>query len=284
MENQSENSSNTPRPTRTKRRRGIYVLPNLVTTAALFCGFYSIVHSIQGDFSAAAWGILFAGVFDALDGRVARLTRTHSDFGIAYDSLSDVASFGMAPAVLAYTWTLHNFGKFGWGAAFLFFACGALRLARFNTQMNDEEKKHFQGLPIPAAAYFLASYNIFHTYWKGSGEVASVLTLIMAVTLGLLMVSNVHYPSFKLVRLAKRQSFLALVGAAVFVFIVASAPATMIFVFTVCYVIWGLIEELLLRTRHSSSEKETLLSDPDGSQSAGEQEPFRVISGTDKTS
>lgn len=270
---------------RLKRRRGIYVLPNLVTTAALFCGFYSIVHSIQGNYWAAAWAILFAGIFDALDGRVARLTRTHSDFGIEYDSLSDMASFGLAPAVLAYTWTLNNFGKLGWGAAFLFFACGALRLARYNTQRMDVEKKHFQGLPIPAAAYFLASYTIFHTYWKGSGEVASVLTLIMAVALGFLMVSNIRYPSFKMIRLGKRQSFLALVAAAVFVFIVASAPATLIFVFTVCYVVWGLVEELLLRKRaaHGARElKEELLSNPDGLNR--EQEPFRVISGTKKPS
>ncbi|MGH7831115.1 MAG: CDP-alcohol phosphatidyltransferase family protein, partial [Candidatus Binatia bacterium] len=112
-------------------RRGIYILPNMITTASLFCGFFSIVNSINGEYLRAAWMILLAGVFDLLDGRVARLTRTHSDFGIEYDSLCDLASFGLAPAILAYTWTLHHFNQFGWAAAFLFFACGALRLAAF---------------------------------------------------------------------------------------------------------------------------------------------------------
>src|SRR5436190_13776896 len=158
-------------------RRGIYLLPNIITTASLFCGFVSIVSSIKGDHVQAAWMILLAGVFDGLDGRVARLTRTHSDFGVEYDSLCDLASFGLAPAILVYTWTLYHFKQFGWAAAFLFFACGALRLARFNVQMDDVEKKHFQGLPIPLAAYVLSSYVIFHHRWKGDIDVTSILTL-----------------------------------------------------------------------------------------------------------
>lgn len=261
-----------------RQRKGIYVLPNLITTASLFCGFFSIVHSIQGEFVVAAWAILFAGVFDALDGRVARLTHSHSDFGVEYDSLTDVASFGMAPAILAYTWTLNLFGKFGWAAAFLFFACGALRLARFNTQRLDEEKSYFQGIPIPLAAYALASYVIFHNHWKGDIEVASYLTLFMAVGLALLMVSNIRYRSLKNIPWRRKQSFFVLVGMAIAIFIVASAPNIMIFTFTMLYVASGPIEEMILKLKYRKlPEARTGLSNPDGS--SGEPEPFRVISG-----
>lgn len=224
------------------RRRGIYLLPNLLTTASLFCGFFSIVQSINGEYGRAAWAILFAGIFDALDGRVARLTHTHSDFGVQYDSLSDLTSFGMAPAVLAYTWTLGVFGKYGWAAAFLFFACGALRLARYNIQKMDEERKHFQGLPIPPAAYAIASYVIFHIHWKGTDvTVNSLLMLTMAVGLGLLMVSTIPYQSFKNLNWRSRQSFLVLVGMAVALFIVAIEPSVTIFLLTMAYVGSGLI-------------------------------------------
>jgi len=260
------------------QRKGIYVLPNLITTAALFCGFFSIVHSIQGEFFTAAWAILFAGVFDALDGRVARLTRSHSDFGVEYDSLSDLASFGLAPAILAYTWTLNQFGKFGWAAAFLFFACGALRLARYNTQRLDVEKKYFQGLPIPLAAYAVAGYVIFHYRWKGDIEAASYLTLFMSVGLALLMVSNVRYRSFKSIPWRRKESFFVLVLMAVGIFVVASAPTVMIFLFTLTYVASGLVEELILKLKYRKQpERLTGLSNPDGS--TGEPEPFRVIHG-----
>jgi CDP-diacylglycerol--serine O-phosphatidyltransferase len=241
------------------RRRGIYLLPNLLTTAAMFCGFFSIVQSINGEFGRAAWAILFAGIFDALDGRVARLTHTHSDFGVEYDSLSDLTSFGLAPAVLAYTWTLGVFGKFGWAAAFLFFACGALRLARYNIQKMDEERRHFQGLPIPPAAYAIAGYVIFHIHWKGSDvTVNSLLMLLMAVGLAFLMVSTIPYQSFKNLNWRSRQSFLVLVGMAVALFIVASAPTVMIFLITMVYVGSGLVSYAWkrFRSRHRQDEDE----------------------------
>lgn len=224
-------------------RRGIYLLPNIITTASLFCGFLSIVQSIQGDHVLAAWMILLAGVFDLLDGRVARLTRTHSDFGIEYDSLCDLASFGLAPAVLAYTWTLDHFNQFGWAAAFLFFACGALRLARYNVQMDDVERKHFQGLPIPTAAFVLSSYVIFHHRWKGDIEVTSLLTLFLTVGLGLLMVSTVRYRNFKKINFKRKESFFALVVLLIGLFILASAPNEMLFFFSLVYVASGLAEE-----------------------------------------
>ena len=259
-----------------RRRRGIYLLPNIITTGSLFCGFYSIVQAINGDYVRAAWAILFAGIFDLLDGRIARLTRTHSDFGIAYDSLCDLASFGLAPAVLAYTWTLNQFGKFGWAVAFLLFACGALRLARYNTQMTDVEKKHFQGLPIPCAAAVVAGYVIFHFRWKGNVDVASYMMFFMAFALAFLMVSNVRYRSFKSLNLKRKQSFLFLVGIAVALFVVASAPSVMIFLFSLLYVASGLAEELFYQSRRKHLLSGDGLMDPDGDD---EQEPFRVIDG-----
>jgi CDP-diacylglycerol--serine O-phosphatidyltransferase len=256
------------------RRRGIYLLPNLLTTASMFCGFYSIVQSINGEYGRAAWAILFAGIFDALDGRVARLTHTHSDFGVQYDSLSDLTSFGIAPAVLAYTWTLGVFGKFGWAAAFLFFACGALRLARYNVQKMDEEKRHFQGLPIPPAAYAIASYVIFHIHWKGSDvTVNSILMLSMAVGLAFLMVSTIPYQSFKNLNWRSRQSFLVLVGMAVALFIVASAPSVMIFLLTMVYVGSGLVGLVWSRLHPAQVE----VVEPGSPRPANE--PLRVIDG-----
>ncbi len=224
-------------------RKGIYLLPNIITTASLFCGFVAIISSINGDHVRAAWMIVVAGVFDILDGRVARLTRTYSDFGVEYDSLCDLASFGLAPAVLAYTWTLNHFNQFGWAAAFLFFACGALRLARYNVQMDDVERRHFQGLPIPVAASVLSGYVIFHHRWKGDIEVSSLLTLLLTLGLALLMVSTVRYRNFKKLNLKRRESFFALVVLAIILFVVASAPSEMIFFFALTYVASGLIEE-----------------------------------------
>jgi CDP-diacylglycerol--serine O-phosphatidyltransferase len=237
-------------------RRGIYLLPNIITTGSLFCGFVSIVSAINGDHVQAAWMILLAGVFDALDGRVARLTRTYSDFGVEYDSLCDLASFGLAPAVLAYTWTLFHFKQFGWAAAFLFFACGALRLARYNVQRVDVEKKHFQGLPIPLAAYVLAGYVIFHHRWKGDIDVTSLLTLILTLGTALLMVSTVRYRNFKNLNFRQKESFFILVLMAIALFITASAPSEMIFFFSLAYIASGLIEEAVCRIRRRESAEE----------------------------
>ena len=261
---------------RTGIRRGIYLLPNLITTASLFCGFLSVISSIQADYVRAAWLILLAGIFDGLDGRVARLTRTHSDFGIEYDSLCDLTSFGLAPAVLAYTWTLSHFKQFGWAAAFLFFTCGALRLARFNVQIDDVEKKHFQGLPIPTAAYVVASYVIFHYRWKGEGEVSSVLLLIMMVALALLMVSNIKYFSFKKLDFRRKESFFVLVAIAIALFIVASAPSETIFIFSLLYVASGIFNLLFNLYRHKSNPSARVHHGHDA------QDSLRVVHGEKK--
>lgn len=143
--------------TEKKTNRGIYLLPSILTTFGMFAGFYSIIASINGDFTLAAISIMVAMLWDTLDGRVARLTNTQSDFGAEYDSLADLVSFGMAPALLVYEWSLSDLGRIGWLAAFLFLACAALRLARFNTQVGISEKRYFQGLPSPAAAGVIAS-------------------------------------------------------------------------------------------------------------------------------
>lgn len=231
-------------------RRGIAILPNLLTTANLFCGFFAITKSIQGyrqdmqgEFVFAAWMIILAGFLDGLDGRVARLTKTQSDFGVEYDSLADLTTFCMAPAVLMYTWALVSYGKFGIAACFLFFACGALRLARFNIQASGVEKMNFQGLPTPSAGGFAAASLIFyehiHEHLFSLSEPPSLLILIMVVGLGLLMVSNVKYRSFKKI---KRASFFFMVCALGIIFIVAAQPEIMFFVIGVIYVTSGIVE------------------------------------------
>lgn len=238
-------------------RRGIYILPNMFTTGSLYCGFTSILHSIENDFVSAAWMILLAGLFDFLDGRVARLARAESDFGIEYDSLVDLASFGLAPGVLVYLWSLSGFSRVGWLATFVYFACGALRLARFNVQVDSVEKNFFQGLPIPTAAYTIASTVIFYDHLFGVYEPArSYVMLGLTVLLGLLMVSTVPYRSFKQLNLKSRRSFSLLVGFVVVLFVIASWPRTMIFAIVIAYAASGLIEAVLVATKtkpHPSS-------------------------------
>lgn len=230
-------------------KKGIYLLPNLCTTANLFCGFYSVVASLKGEFATAAWAILLAGVFDFLDGRIARLTRANSEFGIEYDSLVDLASFGLAPGVMAYTWALQAFDKIGWLGAFLYFACGALRLARFNVQIDNVEKRYFQGLPIPMAAYVLATLVIFHDYIYGIPPNRSWLVLAITVLLALLMVSTLRYYSFKQVDFRGRWSFFMLVIIVGVFFLVAMEPkVTMLFV-ALAYVATGIVEEIVTRRK-----------------------------------
>lgn len=229
-------------------KRGVYLLPNFCTTASLFCGFYSVVKSLSGDFTSAAWAILLAGIFDLLDGRLARLARAESQFGIEYDSLVDLASFGLAPGILIYTWSLHSLNKIGWLAAFLYFACGALRLARFNVQHQDVEHDFFQGLPIPVAAYVIATYVIFHQYYfvfppdsSTGGALIAGITMLLAF----LMVSTIRYRSMKVVDLRNRNSFFVLVLGVMGIIVVAMRPEIMMFALTLGYVASGLIEEII---------------------------------------
>jgi len=185
-----------------KNKRGIYMLPSIFTTFALFAGFYSIVASINGDFTVAAISIMVAMLWDTLDGRLARLTNTQSDFGAEYDSLSDLVSFGVAPALLVYLWSLSDLGRIGWLAAFIYLACAALRLARFNTQVGTSEKRYFQGLSSPASAGVIASM-IWLKFWNfeyldfGVVSLSYYIGISITILCGLLMVSNVRYFSFK---------------------------------------------------------------------------------------
>ncbi|MEJ2445271.1 MAG: CDP-diacylglycerol--serine O-phosphatidyltransferase [Exilibacterium sp.] len=202
------------------RRRGIYLLPNLFTTGALFSGFYAVIAGMHGNFEAAAIAIFVAMVLDGLDGRVARLTNTTSAFGVQYDSLSDMVSFGLAPALVMFSWALAPLGKLGWAAAFAYAACAALRLARFNTQVGVVDKRYFIGLASPAAAAVLAAI-----VWSGhdaqiSYELA-VLVAFITVLAGALMVSNVRYYSFKGVDFKGRVPFVAML-AVIVVFVVVT--------------------------------------------------------------
>ncbi len=196
------------------RRRGIYLLPNLFTTAGLFAGFYAIVAAMAGKFEPASIAIFVAMVFDSLDGRVARWTHTESAFGREYDSLADLVSFGLAPALVMYEWSLHslvdygNFlGKLGWMAAFTYAACGALRLARFNVRVGVVDKRYFQGLPIPAAAGILAGAVWCADSFDVPGAALIIPAFIITVGAGALMVSSIGYYSFKDLKLQGRVPF-----------------------------------------------------------------------------
>ncbi|MGZ3768812.1 MAG: CDP-diacylglycerol--serine O-phosphatidyltransferase [Bdellovibrio sp.] len=218
----------------------IYVLPNLMTTGNLFSGFFAVIQSIKGNYLFAAYAIVVAAVFDQLDGRLARLTRSTSKFGAEYDSLCDLVSFGMAPGVLLFLWALQPFGRLGWVACFLFVACGALRLARFNVQANVVEKNYFQGLPIPMAAGIVAS-SVLAFQDLGLEPLGNFGLLIMTVLLAFVMVSNFRFRSFKDLDLKERLPFRYLIlGLAVLV-IVALRPEVMLFVLFMGYAALGTV-------------------------------------------
>ncbi|HEX9079643.1 MAG TPA: CDP-diacylglycerol--serine O-phosphatidyltransferase [Desulfuromonadaceae bacterium] len=236
-------------------KRGIYILPNLLTTGSLFAGFYSMVASMNGNFGTAALWIFASAIFDGLDGKVARLTGTTSKFGVEYDSLADLVAFGVTPALMVYAWALKPFGRVGWLAAFLFVACGALRLARFNVQVNTVESKRFVGLPIPAAASMVASTVLLfqHFGWPSSFKRLAIITLIYL--LAFLMVSSFRYYSFKDPELIKRQPFGFLVLAIVLLIVVAAEPVVMVFSIMLIYVLSGPVAFVLTWPRRRRLEK-----------------------------
>lgn len=221
------------------QRRGIYLLPNVLTTGGLFAGFYAIVASMRGDFEYASMAIFVAMVMDGLDGRVARMTNTQSAFGAEYDSLADIVSFGIAPSLVAYSWGLSGLGKLGWLVAFFFAAATALRLARFNTQAESQDKRCFQGLPCPAAAGFIAGMIwVAHDYGV-PGHRLWILAAIVTTITGVLMVSSIPYHSFKEVHLKTPISFVALlVILIIFMAVSIDPPFVLLTVFTV-YVFSG---------------------------------------------
>jgi len=229
------------------RKKGIYLIPNLFTSGNLFCGVFAIISVFNGQFSTAATAILIATVFDILDGKLARLTNTTSRFGVEYDSLSDLVSFGVAPALLAYAWGLQSYGRLGWVAVFLFIVCGALRLARFNVQVSGPESKGFIGLPIPAAATLVATTINLDGYILDLGkEVRPVLMLSVIYILAFLMVSNTPYRSFKDLNLKDRKPFGALVGLVLILLVLVTAPQVMLFSVISLYVLSGITERPLI--------------------------------------
>ena len=218
-------------------KRGIYLLPNLLTTAALFAGFYAIVAAMKGLYDTAAIAIFIAMIADSLDGRVARMTRTQSQFGAHYDSMSDMASFGIAPALVLYSWSLASLGKLGWLAAFLYAAGVALRLARFNTQTHD--KHYFQGLPSTASAGFIGGMVWFFSSYNMAGHTVAIPVAIAALLASACMVSTIRYHSFKSIDLKDRVSFMTIVIMVLLLAALAWYPPELLFAVFTIYLLSG---------------------------------------------
>ncbi|MFQ5736987.1 MAG: CDP-diacylglycerol--serine O-phosphatidyltransferase [Thermodesulfobacteriota bacterium] len=241
---------------RKKLKKGVYLLPNLITSASMFGGFYSIISAFDGNFEHAAIAILISAVLDGLDGRVARLTGSSSKFGVEYDSLADLIAFGLAPGVLIFTWALRPFGRYGWLAAFLFVVCGALRLARFNVQVSTVESKRFNGLPIPAAAVLVAT-TVLMFFKLGHGEqmVKHITVLVLIYALAFLMISNVKFYSFKELNVTQRMPFQLLVGLVFLLIVIAAQPVVMLFLLTFGYVVSGPITTLLDKRKKMAAKR-----------------------------
>ncbi|WP_440876649.1 CDP-diacylglycerol--serine O-phosphatidyltransferase [Thalassotalea sp. PLHSN55] len=219
--------------------RGIYLLPNLLTTAGLFSGFFAVVSSMNGHFIQAAVAIFIAMIFDGLDGRVARMTNTQSEFGAEYDSMADMVSFGIAPGLVSYNWALSGMGKFGWLAAFVFVAAAALRLARFNTQVGVADKRYFQGLASPAAAAVIASLVWVGTEYQIDGQDYGFIVGLITILTGLLMVSNFRYNSFKDVDWKGKVNFIVVLLIVLVFVVVAASPAELLLAIFVLYACSG---------------------------------------------
>ena len=233
-----------------KSRRGIYLLPNMITTAGMFSGFYAIVAGMDGRFESAAIAIFIAMVLDGLDRRVARLTKTQSDFGVEYDSLSDMVCFGLAPALVVYEWSLKSmislgWAKLGWLAAFIYAASAALRLARFNSQVATAEKSYFRGLPSPSAAGVLAGLVWAATDFGLSGESMVYIAFVLTIAMGLLMVSNIRYYSFKEFNFKNRVPFVAVLIVMLLYVFASIDPPKILFTGFLVYAIFGIVYTLL---------------------------------------
>lgn len=223
------------------RRRGIYVLPNLFTTAALFAGFYAIVQAMNGRFEQSAVAIFIAMVLDGLDGRVARMTHTQSAFGAEYDSLSDMVSFGAAPSLVVYEWALKGMGKLGWIAAFIYCAGAALRLARFNTNLDVVDKRYFQGMPSPAAAALVAGLVWVLLDLGYSGDEARWYACVITIFAGVTMVSNIPYWSGKAINLRRSVPFMVVPAIGLGYALLSYYPPGVLFVLFLCYALSGYV-------------------------------------------
>ena len=227
-------------------RKGIYILPNTLTLCGMFMGFYSILASLKGLYVDASWAIIIAMVFDGLDGWVARLTHSTTRFGIELDSLSDLVAFGVAPAVMLFKWNLASYGRIGWSAAFLFMACGALRLARYNVQMGSAESKSFTGMPIPGAATIVATMVIFYYEIWDIVPAKNIYILLLTFILAVLMVSTLRFHGAKEIDFSKRKPFWILVAIVVGFAITVMHPPIALFIFAMIYLIGGIIENIIL--------------------------------------
>jgi len=238
-ENKQLNDESSASKSATKPRRGVYLLPNLFTTGALFSGFYAVVAGMNSQFEAAAIAIFVAMVIDGLDGRVARMTNTSSEFGAEYDSLSDMVSFGVAPALVTFSWVLGDIGKLGWFAAFIYVAGAALRLARFNTQIGSVDKRYFIGLPSPAAAAAVAGLVWAATeYSVDPAPYAYIIACYVALA-GISMVSNALYYSFKDIDLKGKVPFVILAGIVLLVGVISIEPALFLWGLFLAYSVSG---------------------------------------------
>ena len=241
----------------TRLRRGIYLLPNLLTTGALFSGFYSIVAAMNQQFESAAIAIFVAMILDGMDGRIARLTNTQSAFGMQYDSLSDMISFGLAPSLVIYKWALFSMGKLGWLAAFVYTVCACLRLARFNTQATSVDKRFFQGLPSPGAAAVIGGL-----VWSGTNHsfynvpTIQFMCFLITVVMGLLMVSNIRYHSFKEFDLKNRIPFVTFLIIVPVFFLIAVETALVLFLLAMIYAVSGPVMTLILLRKHRVARKD----------------------------
>ena len=235
-----------------QRKKGIHILPSLFTTGNVFCGFYAFIAVLNEQFYFAAWAIVAGMIFDGLDGRIARLTKTTSAFGEQYDSLADIITFGMAPAFLAYSWVLKPFGRLGWMAAFLFLLCAALRLARFNVTKPEIRSEHFVGLPSPASAVVIASIVIaFEDLF--ATRMNPFIMVMVVYALAFLMVSNIKYPAFKQFDFKKRVVFSRFLFVILFIYVLATIPRVALFILGVTYAIIGPIG-LLLKNKKLEAE------------------------------
>ncbi|MBN4079098.1 CDP-diacylglycerol--serine O-phosphatidyltransferase [Beggiatoa alba] len=243
--------------------RGIYLLPNLFTTGCLFAGFYAIVAAMGGRFESAAVAIFIAMVLDGLDGRVARMTNTQSAFGAEYDSLADMVSFGLAPALVVYVWALSDLGKLGWLAAFVYTAGTALRLARFNTQVGTTDKRYFQGLASPAAAAVVAGMVWVGHDYQAQGLSVSIFAAVLTVVMGLLMVSNVRYRSFKDLDLKGKVPFVAILAVVLVFVLISLDPPQVLFAGFAIYAFSGPVVTLLTLRRRRAERR--ALSEQDSS-------------------
>ena len=236
-------------------KKGIHILPSLFTTGNVFCGFYAFVSVLNEKFYYAAWAIAIGMIFDGLDGRIARLTKTTSAFGEQYDSLADIITFGMAPAFLAYSWVLKPFGRLGWMAAFLFLLCAALRLARFNVTKQEVRSQHFIGLPSPAAAVVVASIVIaFEDLF--ATRMNPFIMVMVVYALAFLMVSNIKYPAFKQFDFKKRVVFSRFLFVILFIYVLATIPRVALFILGISYAVIGPIGFLIVNRKLKAESNE----------------------------